>query len=107
MPDSPDKAKWPEYKSCKHNTEAIVSDGINKGEMRKVCTQADSPIYHPKKQSVKGDNSFKAEQDKSRREQALANAAGMRILQTIVAAVPVRLMKRDFLFIAEQILPLL
>jgi ParB family chromosome partitioning protein len=31
----------------------------------------------------------------------------MRILQTIVAAVPVRLMKRDFLFIAEQILPLL
>lgn len=31
----------------------------------------------------------------------------MRVLQTIVAAVPVRLMKRDFLFIAEQMLPLL
>jgi hypothetical protein len=31
----------------------------------------------------------------------------MRALQTIVAAVPVRLMKRDFLFIAEQMLPLL
>jgi hypothetical protein len=34
--------------------------------------------------------SFKAEQDKSRREQALANATGMRVLQTIVATVPVR-----------------
>ena len=31
----------------------------------------------------------------------------MRVLQTIVATVPVRLMKRDFLFIAEQMLPLL
>ena len=31
----------------------------------------------------------------------------MRVLQTIVAAVPVRLMKRDLLFIAEQMLPLL
>jgi len=30
----------------------------------------------------------------------------MRVLQTIVAAVPVRLMKRDLLFIAEQMLPL-
>jgi ParB family chromosome partitioning protein len=36
-----------------------------------------------------------------------ANATGMRVLQTTVAAVPVRLMKRDFLFIAEQTLPLL
>jgi hypothetical protein len=49
----------------------------------------------------------KVEQDMSRREQALANAPGMRVLQTIVAAVPVRLMKRDFLFIVEQMLPLL
>jgi len=31
----------------------------------------------------------------------------MRIVQTIVAAVPVRLMKRDLLFIGEQLLPLL
>ena len=31
----------------------------------------------------------------------------MRVLQTIVAAVPVRLIKRDLLFIAEQMLPLL
>jgi ParB family chromosome partitioning protein len=106
-PDTPDKAKWPEFKTCKYTTEAIVSDGIDKGEMRKVCTQADCSIHHPKKQSTKGDNSFKAEQDKSRREQALANATGMRVLETIVAAVPVRLMKRDLFFIAEQMLSLL
>jgi ParB family chromosome partitioning protein len=106
-PDTPEKAKWPEYKTCRYTTEAIVSDGIDKGEMRRVCTQADCTVHHPKKQSTKADASFKAEQDKSRREQALANATGMRVLQTIAAAVPVRLMKRDLLFIAEQMLPLL
>jgi ParB family chromosome partitioning protein len=106
-PDTPEKAKWPEFKTCKHTAEAIVSDGIDKGELRKVCTQADCPVHHPKKQPTKADASFKAEQDKSRREQALANATGMRVLQTIVAAVSVRLMKRDLLFIAEHMLPLL
>jgi ParB family chromosome partitioning protein len=106
-PDTPEKAKWPEFKTCKYTTEAIVSEGIDKGQLRNVCTQPDCTIHHPKKQSTKADASFKTEQDKSRREQALANATGMRVLQTIVAAVPVRLMKRDFLFIAEQMLPLL
>lgn len=43
----------------------------------------------------------------ARREEALANATGIRVLQSIVAAVPVRLIKRDLLFIAEQLLPLL
>jgi ParB family chromosome partitioning protein len=75
--------------------------------MRKVCTEADCTIHHPKKQPTKADASFKAEQEKSRREAAVANTTGMRVLQTIVAAVPVRLMKRDLLFIAEQMLPLL
>ena len=106
-PDTPEKAKWPEFKTCKYTTEAIVSEGIDKGELRKVCAEADCPIHHPKKQSTKADSSFKAEQDKRRREEALANATGMRVLQTIAAAVPVRLMKRDFLFVAEQMLPLL
>jgi ParB family chromosome partitioning protein len=106
-PDTPEKAKWPEFKTCRYTTEAIVSDGIDKGEMRKVCTQADCPVHHPKKQPTKADANFKAEQEKSRREAALANTTGMRVLQTIVAAVPVRLMKRDLLFIAEQMLPLL
>jgi hypothetical protein len=106
-PDTPEKAKWPEFKTCKYTTEAIVSDGIDKGELRKVCTQADCPVHHPKKQPTKADASFKAEQDKRRKEEALANATGMRVLQTIAAAVPVRLMKRDLLFIAEQMLPLL
>jgi ParB family chromosome partitioning protein len=106
-PDTPEKAKWPEFKTCKYTAEAIVSDGIDKGELRKVCTQADCPVHHPKKQPTKADANFKAEQDKRRKEEALANATGMRVLQTIVAAVPVRLMKRDLLFIAEQMLLLL
>ena len=106
-PDTPEKAKWPEFKTCKYTTEAIVSDGIDKGELRKVCTEPTCPVHHPKKQTPKADASFKAEQEKRRREEALANATGIRVLQSIVAAVPVRLMKRDLLFIAEQLLPLL
>jgi ParB family chromosome partitioning protein len=106
-PDSPEKAKWPEFKTCKFTTEAIVADGLDKGEVRKVCTQPDCSVHHPKKQPSKADASFKAEQDKRRREEALANATGLRVLQTVVAAVPVRLMKRDLLFVAEQLLPLL
>ena len=60
-------------------------------------TEPDCPVHHPKKQPAKADTTSKAEQDKRRREEALANATGMRVLQTIVAAVPVRLMKRDLL----------
>ena len=104
---TPEKAKWPEFKTCRYISEAIVSEGMDKGEVRRVCAEADCPIHHPKKQSNKADDSFRAEQEKSRKEQALANATGMRVLQTIVTSVPVRLMKRDFLFIAEQMLPLL
>jgi ParB family chromosome partitioning protein len=106
-PDTPEKAKWPEFKTCKYTTEAIVSDGIDKGELRKVCTEPTCSVHHPKKQTPKADTSFKAEQEKRRREEALANATGIRVLQSIVSAVPVRLMKRDLLFIAEQLLPLL
>jgi hypothetical protein len=75
-PDTPEKAKWPEFKTCKFTTEAIVSEGIDKGELRKVCTEADCPIHHPKKQPTKANASFKAEQDKNRRDEALANATG-------------------------------
>lgn len=106
-PDTPEKAKWPEFKTCKYSTEAIVSEGIDKGQIRTVCTQPDCSIHHPAKQSTKADTSHKAEQEKRRRDEALANATGVRVLQTITAAVPVRLMKRDLLFIAEQMLPLL
>jgi len=45
------------------------------------------------------------EQDKQRREEALANAVGLRVLSAIVAAVPVRLTKRDLVFIVERLLP--
>jgi ParB family chromosome partitioning protein len=106
-PDTPEKAKRPEFKTCKFTTEAIVAEGLDKGELRKVCTEPTCPIHHPKKQTTKADASFKAEQEKRRKEEALANTTGMRVLQTIVAAVTVRLMKRDLLFIAEQMLPLL
>ncbi len=77
-----------------------MSDGIDKGELRKVCTEPTCPVHHPKKQAPKVDASFKAEQEKRRREEALANATGIRVLQLMASAVPVRLMKRDLVFVA-------
>jgi len=48
-----------------------------------------------------------SEQEKQRKEQAIANTTGIRVLKAIGDAVPVRLMKRDLLFVLTQTFPLL
>jgi ParB family transcriptional regulator, chromosome partitioning protein len=95
----------PEYKTCKFVTEAIVADGTEKGELRKVCANPDCPVHHPKKQRRRADPgaATKAAQEKQRREEAIANATGIRVLAAIADAVPVRLMKRDLLFVTERL----
>ncbi|MHB1865722.1 MAG: hypothetical protein ACYCPS_06250 [Candidatus Saccharimonadales bacterium] len=98
---------WPEYKTCKSTTEAIITEGTEKGELRKICADLNCPVHHPKKQKPAADVNGKAEQEKQRSEDALAQATGLRVLNAIIAAVPVRLMKRDLLFIAERIVPML
>ena len=107
-PQDPNAKKhrdWPEYQTCKSMTEAIVTEGTEKGEIRKICANPECPVHRPKKQRPTGDVRIKAEQDKQRREEALANAVGLRVLSAIVAAVPVRLTKRDLVFIVERLLP--
>ena len=111
-PDKPatkEQATRPEFKTCKYTTEAIVSEGIDKGELRKVCTEPTCPVHHPKSrsQNVADDPKRKAEQEKQRRETAIANTTGIRTLAAITAAVPVRLMKRDLLFVTERLASLL
>ena len=81
---SNDEAKRAEFKVCKFATDAIVTEG-----------------------KPKADASFKAQQEKERREAAIANVTGIRILEAITAAVPVRLMKRDLLFVVERLAALL
>ena len=95
----------PEFKTCKYTAEAIVADGVDKGEIRKVCANPDCQLHHPKKQHrrVQGDASAKAAQEKQHREEAIANTTGIRVLAAIAAAVPVRLMKRDLLFVTERL----
>jgi ParB family chromosome partitioning protein len=102
-PKDKDEAKRPQFKTCKFTTEAIIADGQGKGEIHKVCANPDCPIHHQKKQPSKPDASFKAQQEKERREAAIANTTGIRILAAITAAVPVRLMKRDLLFVTERL----
>jgi len=102
-PTNPKQRDWPEYKVCKFTTEAIVADGNEKGVLKRVCSNPDCPIHHARKQRPATDAAFKAQQEKRRREEAIANATGLRVLSAIGAAVPVRLMKRDLLFICERL----
>jgi len=106
-PKSKEEAKRPEFKVCKFTTDAIITEGNDVGTIHKVCANLSCPVHHPKQQTSREDKAWKAEQEKQRREQAIANATGLRILAAISAAVPVRLMKRDLLFILEQVVSLL
>jgi len=101
-PKSKDEAKRPEFKACKFATEAIITEGSDVGTLHKVCSNPDCPVHHPK-QPTSRDEKWKAEQEKQRREQAIANATGLRVLSAVSATVPVRLMKRDLLFVLEKL----
>ena len=98
-PKSKDEAKRPEFKVCKFTTEAIITEGSDVGTIHKVCANPSCPVHHPKQQTSRDDEKWKAEQEKQRKEQAIANTTGLRVLAAIGAAVPVRLLKRDLLFI--------
>ena len=103
---SKDDAKRPEFKACKFTTEAIITEGSDVGTIHKVCSNPTCPVHHPKQPSGR-DEKWKAEQEKQRREQAIANATGLRVLAAVSAAVPVRLMKRDLLFVLEKLTSLM
>jgi ParB family transcriptional regulator, chromosome partitioning protein len=105
-PKAKDDAKRPEFKVCKFTTDAIITEGSDVGTIHKVCANTSCPIHHPK-QSTSRDEKWKAEQEKQRREQAIANATGLRVLAAVGAAVPVRLMKRDLFFILEKLTSLM
>ena len=78
-----------------------------KGSIHKVCANASCPVHHPKQQTSRDDGKEKAEHEKQRKEQAIANATGLRVLSAVGAAVPVRLMKRDLLFVIEKLVSLM
>lgn len=102
-PASKDEAKRPEFKVCKFTSEAIVTEGVGKGTLRKVCNNPTCPVHHAERERNRDRDRWKVEEEKRRRERAIADATGLRILSAIGAAVPVRLMKRDLLFIAEKL----
>ncbi|MFZ0271205.1 MAG: ParB/RepB/Spo0J family partition protein [Acidobacteriaceae bacterium] len=108
-PKSNDEAKRPEFKVCKFTADAIITEGSDVGTVHRVCANPACPVHHAKKPTSASANEaqFKAQQEKRRREEAIANATGLRVLAVIGAAVPVRLMKRDLLFAAERLANLL
>jgi ParB family chromosome partitioning protein len=106
-PTNPKQRDWPEYKICKFTTEAIVTEGSEKGELRRVCANPECPVHHARKQPTTANAVIKAEQEQRRRDEAIAQTTGLRVLSAIVDAVPVRLMKRDLLFVVEHLAAML
>jgi ParB family chromosome partitioning protein len=106
-PKSKDDAKRPEFKECKFTIEAIITEGSDIGTLHKVCANTNCPVHHPKQTNNRDDAQWKAEQEKQRREQAISNATGLRVLSAIATAVPVRLLKRDLIFVLEKLVSVL
>ena len=75
--------------------------------MHKVCANPSCPVHHPKQQTSRDDEKWKAEREKQRREQAIANTTDVRVLAAVSAAVPVRLLKRDLFFVIEKLVSLM
>jgi len=106
-PQKKEDAQRPEFKVCKYAADAIITEGSDIGTIHKVCANPECPIHYACKQGPATDAAFKAEQEKRRREAAIAQATGLRVLSAIGSAVPVRLMKRDLMFLAECMVNLL
>jgi ParB family chromosome partitioning protein len=102
-PKSKEEAQRPEFEVCRYAADAIVTEGSDIGTIHKVCANPDCPIHHARKQRPAMDAAFKAEQEKRRREEAIAQATGLSVLKATSNAVPVRLMKRDLLFVTERL----
>ena len=102
-PQKKEDAQRPEFKVCKYAADAIITEGSDIGTIHKVCANPDCPVHHASKQRPVTDAAFKAEQEKRRREEAIAQATGLRVLKATSDAVPVRLMKRDLLFVTERL----
>src|SRR5271157_3908811 len=102
-PQKKEDAQRPEFKVCRFATDAIITEGSDIGTIHKVCANPECPIHHARKERPATDAAFKAEQEKRRREEAIAQAIGLRVLKATSDAVPVRLMKRDLLFVAERL----
>jgi ParB family chromosome partitioning protein len=102
-PQKKEDAQRPEFKVCRFTTDAIITEGSDIGTIHKVCANPDCPIHHARKERSTKDAAFKAEQEKRRREEAIAQATGLRVLKATSDAVPVRLMKRDLLFVTERL----
>ncbi|MGA9242338.1 MAG: chromosome partitioning protein ParB, partial [Silvibacterium sp.] len=106
-PKSRDEGKRPEFKVCKFTTEAIITEGSDVGTVHKVCANPSCPIHHPKQQASRKNEKWTTEQEKRRKEEAIANATGLRVLAAVGTAVSVRLMKRDLLFVVEKLTSLM
>lgn len=106
-PKSKEDASRPEFKQCKYTVEAIITEGSGVGTIQRVCTNSSCTVHHSQAASDRKNSQRRAEQEKRKREQAIANTTGLRVLGAVSQAIPVRLMKRDLTFMLEKLVGLL
>jgi hypothetical protein len=56
-------ASAPEFKECKFTTEAIITEGADADTIHKVCANPACPVHHPKRQTSRDDEKWKAERE--------------------------------------------
>ena len=102
-----EKAKWPEFKTCKYTHRGHCCGRHRQGRTAESLHPAGLPGASPEEAATDGRCQYQSGAGEAPPRGDAGEYTGICVLQTIVAAVPVRLMKRDLLFIAEQLLPLL
>ena len=95
----------PEYKTCKYTTEAIVADGTREGRTPQGVRQSRLPGASPQEAAAAGRSRCRDEGragEAAPRGSASPKTTGLRVSKAIGDAVPVRLMKRDLLFVVPN-----
>src|SRR6266550_1155263 len=98
-------AKQPPFqKPCEKMADAIVMDGGNRGQVVKVCADADCRVHHGDRPSPQQLQRDRAQERKRIEKEKIAITARHRILAAILERVSVPLEKADLLKIAQHVL---
>ena len=58
-PKSKEEAKRSEFKECKYTTDAIITEGSDRGTIHKVCSNPSCPVHHLKQKVSRNDEHWK------------------------------------------------
>src|SRR5438445_12528791 len=93
----------PVQKTCEKMTDAIVTDGGNRGQIVKVCPDPNCRVHHADRPSPQQLQRDRLQERKRIEKEKIAITARHRILATILERVSVPLKKTDLLTVAQHV----